>query len=74
MSTALGNIADKQVLVGQRFDIRKLLQEGVAIGYKKVGVVVCGPAEMCDEARAVVAGLGRGSKTVFELHIDAFSW
>jgi hypothetical protein len=74
MYTALGNVADKQVLVGQRFDIKELLQRDMAIGYKKIGVVVCGPAEMCDETRAVVAGLGRGSKTVFELHVDAFSW
>lgn len=74
MSTALGNVADKQVLVGQRFAIKELLQKEVATGYKKVGVIVCGPAEMCDEARAVVAALGRGSRTVFELHVDAFSW
>jgi predicted ferric reductase len=74
MSTALANVADKQVLVGQRFAIRDLLQREIDIGYERVGVVVCGPAEMCDEARAVVAGLGRGSRTVFELHVDAFSW
>jgi predicted ferric reductase len=74
VSTALDNVADKQVLVGQRFAIKQLLQEEIDVGYKKVGVVVCGPAEMCDEVRAVVAGLGRGSKTVFELHVDAFSW
>lgn len=74
MSTALANVADKQVLVGQRFAVKELLQKEVGIGYKKVGVVVCGPAEMCDEVRAVVTGLGRGNKTVFELHVDAFSW
>lgn len=45
-------------------------------GYKKVGVVPCGPAEMCDEVRALVAGLRRisGREKVFELHVDAFSW
>jgi predicted ferric reductase len=74
MTTAIGNVADKQVLVGQRFAINELLQKEIHDGYKKVGVIVCGPAEMCDEARALVAGLGRGSKTVFELHVDAFSW
>ncbi|KAJ4382039.1 hypothetical protein N0V86_002366 [Didymella sp. IMI 355093] len=74
MSTVLANVADKQVLVGQRFDVRSALQREIDVGYKKVGVVVCGPAEMCDEVRAVVAGLGRGGKTVFELHVDAFSW
>jgi ferredoxin-NADP reductase len=74
MTTAIGNVADKQVFIGQRFAISELLQKEIHDGYKKVGVIVCGPAEMCDEARALVAGLGRGSKTVFELHVDAFSW
>ncbi|KAH6611938.1 ferric reductase like transmembrane component-domain-containing protein [Boeremia exigua] len=74
VSPALSNVADKQVLVGQRFAIKDLLQREVDAGYKKVGIVVCGPAGMCDEVRAVVAGLGRGSKTVLELHVDAFSW
>jgi predicted ferric reductase len=74
MSTAIGNVADKQVFVGQRFAIKDLLQKEIDVGYKKVGVIVCGPAEMCDEVRALVAGLGRGSKTVFDLHVDAFSW
>lgn len=74
MSTGLANVADKQVLVGQRFCVEELLKNEVKFGYKKVGVVVCGPAEMCDEVRAVVTGLGRGNKTVFELHVDTFSW
>jgi hypothetical protein len=74
VSTALGSVANKEIFVGQRFDITQALQKEVDLGYKKVGVVVCGPAEMCDEVRAVVAGLGRGSKTVFELHVDTFSW
>ncbi|CAN9197775.1 unnamed protein product [Alternaria alternata] len=74
MGTAIANVADKQVFVGQRFAIRDLLQKEINVGYKKVGVIVCGPAEMYDEARAWVAGLGRGSKTVFDLHVDAFSW
>jgi predicted ferric reductase len=74
MSRALDNIADKQILVGQRFAIKDMLQKEVRFGYKKVGVVVCGPAEMCDEVRAVVAGLGRTNQTVFVLHVDAFSW
>jgi predicted ferric reductase len=74
MNTAIENVADKQVLVGQRFAIKDLLQKEIDVGYKKVGIIVCGPAEMCDEVRALVAGLGRGKKTVFNLHVDAFSW
>lgn len=60
--------------IGQRFSIKDLLQKEIDAGYGKVGVVVCGPAEMCDEVRASVAGFGRGTNTVFELHIDAFTW
>jgi predicted ferric reductase len=74
MNTAIENVADKQVLVGKRFAIKDLLQKEIDVGYKKVGIIVCGPAEMCDEVRALVAGLGRGKKTVFNLHVDAFSW
>ncbi|USP76285.1 ferric reductase-like transmembrane component [Curvularia clavata] len=74
MYPIIRNVADKQILVGQRFSIKDLLQDEIHVGYKKVGVIVCGPPEMCDEARALVAGLGRGSKTVFELHVDAFTW
>jgi predicted YcjX-like family ATPase len=33
-----------------------------------------GRGGMCDDVRAVVAGLGRAGKTTFELEADAFSW
>jgi hypothetical protein len=49
MCTALGNVADKQVLVGQRLYIKELLRRDMVIGYSKLSVVVCGPAGMCDE-------------------------
>jgi len=70
----LAGVADKQVYIGERLDIDGLLEHTASAGYKKVGVVVCGPAGMCDDVRAKVAGLGRGRNTVFELVVEAFSW
>lgn len=74
MANVLHAVEDKEVVVGGRLDLDFVLKAEAEMGYGKVGVVVCGPAEMCDEVRAAVAGLGRGSKTVFELEVDAFSW
>ena len=70
----LKEVADKEVLVGQRLDVGALLREEAQAGYAKVGVVVCGPGGMCDDVRAGVVGLGRHGKTVFELEVDSFSW
>ncbi|KAK6363063.1 hypothetical protein TWF730_000510 [Orbilia blumenaviensis] len=74
MDVILRNIADKEVLVGERLNIDHLLRREAEAGYAKVGVVVCGPEGMCDDVRAKVAGLGRGSSTVFALEVHSFSW
>ena len=74
LNTVLASVADKQVYVGERLDVDGLLKVAAEAGYKKVGVVVCGPPGMCDDVRAKVAGIGRGNRTVFELEVDAFSW
>lgn len=74
MDVVLRDMADKEVVVGGRLNLKSLLRREAEAGYAKVGVVVCGPGGMCDEVRARVAGLGRGVKTVFELEVDAFSW
>lgn len=74
LDTTLASVADKQVYVGERLDIDALLKQAAESGYKKVGIVVCGPPGMCDDVRAKVAGIGRGGSTVFELEVDAFSW
>ncbi|TVY42513.1 Ferric/cupric reductase transmembrane component 1 [Lachnellula cervina] len=74
MDAVLSDVVDKEVEVGARLDIEGLLRSEAEAGYRKVGVVVCGPGGMCDDVRARVAGLGRGGKTVFELEVDAFSW
>ena len=74
LETLLASVANKQVSVGERLNIDAVLRDAASKGYGKVGVVVCGPAGMCDEVRAKVAGLGRGGGTVFELEVNAFSW
>ncbi|KAF4448079.1 hypothetical protein F53441_8471 [Fusarium austroafricanum] len=73
---ALDAVADAHtdIRVGSRFDIAALIDEEASAGWKRVGVVVSGPGSLCDDVRAVVAGIGRHSKTVFELEVDAYSW
>ncbi|KAK1569919.1 ferric reductase like transmembrane component-domain-containing protein [Colletotrichum navitas] len=74
LEPALDNIPDKVVLVGQRLDIEALLVREVEAGWKKVGVVVCGPAGLCDDTRMAVVRVGKRVKVIFELEVDAFSW
>jgi ferredoxin-NADP reductase len=53
----------------------ELLTKEVRAEWSRVGVVVCGPTELCDGIRAKVARLGgRREKVIFELEIDAYSW
>jgi predicted ferric reductase len=74
LEVVLANVTNKEVLVGERLNLEALLRTEAEARYSKVGVVVCAPGSMCDEVRALVAGFGRGGKTVFELEVDAFSW
>lgn len=74
LSSVLESIADKQVKVGQRIDVVALLNQEAQRGWKKIGVVVCGPGGLCDDVRAAVVRAGRERKAVFELEVDAFSW
>ncbi|KAK8064262.1 hypothetical protein PG996_008914 [Apiospora saccharicola] len=75
LAVALGGIADKEVRVGgARLDVVALLDQEAQAGWERVGVLVCGPAGLCDAVRAAVVSVGRREKTVFELHVDAFTW
>ena len=66
---------EREVRVGRRFEVRGLVEEEVAAGWKRIGVVVCGPGGLCDEVRAVVAEVGKREKgVVLELEVDAYSW
>lgn len=70
----LESLAEKHVTVGQRLDVNALLGLEAQMGWKKIGVVVCGPGGLCDSVRAAVVRAGRAGKAVFELEVDAFSW
>ncbi|KAH8845055.1 hypothetical protein MCOR27_004723 [Pyricularia oryzae] len=73
IGAVLDAVADKVVQL-ERLDPEALLEEEVRAGWGRVGVVVCGPAGLCDATRAAVVRLGRRHETVFELEVDAFGW
>jgi predicted ferric reductase len=70
----LQRVPDKAILVGSRTSIESVLEEEIAIGWEKIGVVACGPGGLCDDVRAAVVTAGRKHKTVFELEVDAYTW
>ncbi|PGH08117.1 hypothetical protein AJ80_07911 [Polytolypa hystricis UAMH7299] len=74
LQPALDNMAEKEVSIGERFDIESLLAREAKEGWGKIGVVTCGPGGLCDGVREVVVKLSREGSTEFELSIDAFSW
>lgn len=74
LTPALAAVEDKVVVVGERLDIEALLTHEAQSGWKRIGVVVCGPAGLCDDVRAIVCRLGRRTPFVFELEVDAFDW
>ena len=74
LETALLGIADKAVLIDERLDVDALLAQEIESGWKRIGVVVCGPAGLCDSVRLAVVRFGQREKAVFELEVDAFSW
>ncbi|KAF2172659.1 hypothetical protein M409DRAFT_16621 [Zasmidium cellare ATCC 36951] len=74
LSSVLEVIPEKDVRIGTRLDILELLKAEAAAGWRKVGVVVCGPGGLCDAARMAVIEAGKHQKTIFELDVDAYSW
>jgi hypothetical protein len=75
LSAVLDEVREKEIRLGRRLDINTLLRDEANLGWSKIAVVVCGPAGMCDDARAVVARLGKekAGDCSFELEVDAFS-
>jgi len=69
---ALANV-EKEIRVGGRFKLREVLEIEAAKGGEVLGVVVCGPAEMCDEVRRAVVCLGKRGKKI-GMKVEAFSW
>ena len=76
LSTTMKEIREKEISVGERLNISRILNEEVNLGWSKVAVVVCGPAGMCDDVRTVVARLGRekAGQCELDLSVEAFSW
>lgn len=70
----LAGLAEKDVRVGSRLNLKELLAEETASGWKRIGVVVSGPGSLCDDARAAVVEEGKRGGTVFALEVDAYSW
>ncbi|KAI1097402.1 hypothetical protein F4804DRAFT_347211 [Jackrogersella minutella] len=62
-----------EIAVGRRLDLRAVLGREVPERGEEAVVVVCGPAGMADEVRAVVCELGRRGRVV-RLVDEAFSW
>lgn len=71
---ALSGIAEKDVRIGKRLNVRELLADEFESGWQRIGVVVSGPRGLCDDARAAVAAIGRKGNTVFVLEVEAYSW
>ncbi|KAF2257524.1 hypothetical protein CC78DRAFT_235507 [Lojkania enalia] len=74
LDSVLRTIREKDVRIGSRLDLAALLTEEEGAGWERVGVVVCGPGSLCDNARDLVSKKGRTGKAVWELDVEAFSW
>jgi predicted ferric reductase len=75
LDSVLKSIREKEVVVGGRLDTETVLKREQEIGWKRIGVVVCGPGGLCDAVRDGVARRGRADKgVVWELDVEAFSW
>lgn len=74
LSDVLHGLREKEVTVGGRLDVSGTLSREEAEGWKRIGVVVCGPGELCDDVRSMVAKRARTSDAVWELDVEAFSW
>lgn len=65
---------EKDVRIGVRFDVSEVVErEGERLEGGRLGVVVCGPAGMCDEVREAVVVLLKKGVSV-ELCVEAFCW
>lgn len=74
LKPSLLGVNDKEIVIGQRLNIEKLVAEEAASGWERVGVVGCDPVSMCDDVRAAVIRAAKSSKTEFELEIEPYSW
>ena len=71
-TTVLEN-KEQEIRVGDRFDMREVVRAEGAKPGEVLGVIVCGPAGMCDDVRQAVVELGQRGKKI-DLRVEAFSW
>ena len=74
LSDVLQGLREKDVRVGDRLDVAGMLEREEAEGWKRIGVVVCGPGSLCDDVRRLVAKKARSGGAAWELDVEAFSW
>jgi hypothetical protein len=76
LEDVFNDLVEKDVRVGRRLAINSLLRDEANAGWGRIGVVVCGPAGMCDDVRAAVVVIARekAGACAFELEVDAFAW
>ncbi|KND89445.1 Ferric/cupric reductase transmembrane component 2 [Tolypocladium ophioglossoides CBS 100239] len=69
---------DVTLSVGERFDLRSLLESDLCSQQGGTTVVVCGPPGMADDVRCIVSGLSRHSgangPVLVKLVVESFSW
>jgi hypothetical protein len=66
---------DVHLYVGERMSVGDILEREAAGAWRRVRVVVCGPAGLSDEVRSEVARCaGGGTTTMWELEVEAFGW
>ncbi|KAM0209028.1 hypothetical protein ACHAQI_006724 [Fusarium lateritium] len=64
---------EAHVTIGARMDIKQVLTAELEEVTRGTTVIVCGPNQMCDEARYVCAGLARHGTKVRYIE-ESFSW
>lgn len=74
LSGVLHGLREKDVSVGGRLDVTNILEKEEGDGWKRIGVVVCGPGGLCDDVRSLVSRRGREGSATWELDVEAFSW
>ena len=74
LDIALAGVVDKDIRIGSRLDVHTLIDQEVEAGWKRIGVVVCGPGGLCDDVRTIVCAAAKKGPAKFELEVDAYSW
>jgi hypothetical protein len=64
---------EAHVTIGSRMDLKQVLTRELETAVGGTTVVVCGPQQMCDDARYVCAGLARHGAVVRYVE-ESFSW